>query len=64
MSSAFDMVQSVKFNLRQKRSARRTKKYSATKRLMRELNTPDITKEELEQIKASIRAKGKKTQSY
>lgn len=54
------MVQSIRFNLGQKRSARRKNKYATTKRIMREFHTPDITKEELEQIKADIRAKGKR----
>ncbi len=60
MSSAAAMVSSIRFNLGQKRSARRKKKYATTKRIMREFYTPDITKEELEEIKANIRAKGKK----
>lgn len=59
--SMLHAVISMKNNLALKRSNRLGKRgYTATKRKYREIFQPDITKEELEKIKADIRAKGKK----
>ncbi|MFK5878111.1 MAG: hypothetical protein QM478_01300 [Flavobacteriaceae bacterium] len=60
-ASGFGMIQSIKFNLGQKRSNRfGRKRYANTKRKFKKLYTLDLTKEELEKIKADIRAKGKR----
>ncbi|MDC9721831.1 MAG: hypothetical protein PSN34_03545 [Urechidicola sp.] len=55
------LLENIKKNIEQKRSVRMGKEgYTSTKRIKREFNFPKVSEEELEKIKADIRAKGKR----
>ena len=55
------LLENIKKNIEQKRSVRMGKEgYTSTKRIKREFKFPKVSEEELEKIKAEIRAKGKR----